>query len=239
MLLKVDQLSKRYGKRWVLQGINLVVEPGEIMGLLGRNGAGKTTTFKIIAGLIRPDSGRIYLDGKDITYLPVYKRARCGMGFLPQEPSVFQGLTVEENLQLILEFYEPDRRARRKLILQRLEEYGLLKLAKQKANTLSGGEMRRVEICRAMLLNPTLLMLDEPFTGIDPICVADLQGIIKDLKNRGVSILLTDHNVRDTLIITDRAYIIDEGLILAEGTREQIIGNPLVRQRYLGDRFQI
>src|SRR3990170_2898930 len=205
MLLNVDAVSKRYGKRTVVNGASLHIEMGEVVGLLGRNGAGKTTTFRMVVGLVTPNNGKISLSGKDITGLPIYRRARLGMGFLPQESSVFQRLTVEENLLAILETRERNRKAMQQMAMALLEEYGLSKLAKQMAFTLSGGETRRLEICRAMVTNPSLLLLDEPFSGVDPIAVSDLQSLIRKLKEKGIGVLLTDHNVRETLSITDRS----------------------------------
>lgn len=239
MLLRVEDVTKIYGKRRVVDGVSLQIKPGEIVGLLGRNGAGKTTTFNMVVGLVTPHAGKIFLGGENITRLPIYKRARRGMGFLPQETSVFQRLTVEMNLLAILETMELENKLRRKIALQLLEEYGLIKLARQKAYTLSGGETRRLEICRAMVTHPILLLLDEPFSGVDPIAVSELQGFIKKLKEKKVSVLLTDHNVRETLSIVDRAYIIDEGRLLAEGPRGQILNDPAVRQRYLGENFKM
>ena len=239
MLLNVDAVSKRYGKRTVVNGASLHIEMGEVVGLLGRNGAGKTTTFRMVVGLVTPNNGKISLSGKDITGLPIYRRARLGMGFLPQESSVFQRLTGEENLLAILETRERNRKAMQQMAMALLEEYGLSKLAKQMAFTLSGGETRRLEICRAMVTNPSLLLLDEPFSGVDPIAVSDLQSLIRKLKEKGIGVLLTDHNVRETLSITDRSYIIDDGTLLAEGSRDDILSNKLVRERYLGEHFRM
>ena len=236
-VLEAQDLVKVYGERKVVNGVSLAVEPGEIVGLLGRNGAGKTTTFRAIVGLIRVEGGTISLKGTDITNMPVYLRARMGMGFLSQEPSVFQRLTVEQNLLAILELIEAENRREQAHAL--LEEYGLAKLAKQKAYTLSGGEKRRLEICRSLLTHPAIILLDEPFAGVDPIAVSDLQGLIKQLKQKGISVLLTDHDVRETLQVTDRAYIINEGQVLAHGTRQELLDNPLVREKYLGQNFQI
>jgi lipopolysaccharide export system ATP-binding protein len=236
-VLEAQDLIKIYGERKVVNGVSLRVDPGEIVGLLGRNGAGKTTTFKAIVGLVRVEGGTISLKSTDITNLPVYLRARMGMGFLSQEPSVFQRLTVEQNLLAILELIKADHRKEQAHSL--LEEYGLAKLAKQKAYTLSGGEKRRLEICRSILTHPAIILLDEPFAGVDPIAVSDLQGLIKQLKQKGISVLLTDHNVRETLQVTDRAYIINEGQVLAHGSRQELLDNPLVREKYLGQNFQI
>lgn len=239
MLLKIENVSKIYGKRLVVNRVSISMDMGEIVGLLGRNGAGKTTTFNMVVGIVRPWKGKIFLNDEDLTYAPIYKRARKGMGFLSQEPSIFRGLTVEENLLAILEAHEKDAKFRRKITLQLLEEYGLIKLARQKAYTLSGGEARRLEICRAMVTNPALLLLDEPFSGVDPIAVSELQNFIRKLKEKSISVLLTDHNVRETLSIVDRAYIIDDGEILAEGPRDNILNNNLVREKYLGESFRM
>lgn len=238
-LLRVEQVTKIYGKRRVVDGVSLEVDPGEVVGLLGRNGAGKTTTFRMVVGLVRPNEGKIEFKGANVTRLPIYKRARRGIGFLPQEPSVFQRLTVEENLLAIMETCGVARRARRPQAMQMLEEYGLAKLARQKAYTLSGGETRRLEICRAMITSPLIVLLDEPFSGVDPIAVGELQGFIRRLKGRGISILLTDHNVMETLRICDRSYIIDEGRVLKKGPPTEIVADPLVRQKYLGNNFRM
>jgi len=240
LLLQATQLMKRYGDRTVVSSVNLEVREGEIVGLLGRNGAGKTTTFKMIMGLVSPNGGQVLFEGKDVTRTPVYKRATLGMGFLSQEPSVFQRLTVEENLLAILQVVAkkngaPHADRAREL----LEEYGLTRLARQKAHTLSGGEKRRLEICRALLTRPRIILLDEPFAGVDPIAVSELQGLIRNLRAKGISVLLTDHNVRETLQVTTRSYIIDHGEVLAQGTPEEIVNNPLVREKYLGEQFRM
>ncbi|HZE98175.1 MAG TPA: LPS export ABC transporter ATP-binding protein [Planctomycetota bacterium] len=238
-LLEVDGVSKIYGHRKVVDGVSLQVDQGEVVGLLGRNGAGKTTTFRMVIGIVRPNGGRIVFRGDVVTRLPIYKRARKGMGFLPQERSVFQRLTVEENLLAVLETrkeFKGDRRAR---AAEMLAEYGLTKIAAQKAYTLSGGETRRLEICRAMITNPSILMLDEPFSGVDPIAVGELQGFIRGLRDRGIGVLLTDHNVRETLNVCDRAYIINEGKVLKDGPPAEIEADPLVRQTYLGQNFRM
>jgi lipopolysaccharide export system ATP-binding protein len=247
MLLEIKELVKIYGQRRVVDGVSFNITEGEIVGLLGRNGAGKTTTFRMVTGLISPSSGEImfltHQKGKkkalDVKNLPMYKRALYGMGYLPQESSVFQNLSVEDNLLAILET-RPISRGRRLSEGKRLlNEFGLTKLAHQKASTLSGGETRRLEIARALITEPTLLLLDEPFSGVDPISVAEIQDIIKRLKSKGISILLTDHNVRETLAVTDRSYIIDEGQILCAGTPSEIMNNSLARQKYLGRDFSI
>lgn len=239
VLLQVEGLTKVYGHRKVVNGVDFDVCAGEIVGLLGPNGAGKTTTFKMTVGMVTPNGGRVWLDGKDVTRLPIYKRARAGMGYLAQESSIFLRLTVEENLLAILETLRMRRSERRRRAQELLHEYGLTHLAKQRADTLSGGEERRVEICRALVTGPKVMMLDEPFSGVDPIAVSDLQEIIRRLKRQGIGVLLTDHNVRETLSVTDRSYIIDEGKILCHGVPREIVSNPLARSRYLGDRFTL
>jgi lipopolysaccharide export system ATP-binding protein len=238
-LLEVDSVSKIYGKRKVVDGVSLQVARGEVVGLLGRNGAGKTTTFRMVIGIVRPNGGRIVFLGDVVTKLPIYKRSRKGMGFLPQERSVFQRLTVEENLLAVLETRTEFKGDRRKRAAEMLAEYGLTKIAEQKAYTLSGGETRRLEICRAMITNPSILMLDEPFSGVDPIAVGELQGFIRSLRERNIGVLLTDHNVRETLNVCDRAYIINEGKVLKTGTPAEIEADPLVRQTYLGHNFRM
>jgi len=238
-LLEVDSVSKIYGKRKVVDSVSLQVARGEVVGLLGRNGAGKTTTFRMVIGIVRPNGGRIVFLGEVVTKLPIYKRSRKGMGFLPQEHSVFQRLTVEENLLAVLETRAEFKGDRRKRAAEMLAEYGLTKLAGQKAYTLSGGERRRLEICRAMITNPSILMLDEPFAGVDPIAVDELQRFIRSLRDRNIGVLLTDHNVRETLNVCDRAYIINEGKVLKTGTPAEIGADPLVRQTYLGQNFRM
>jgi lipopolysaccharide export system ATP-binding protein len=239
-LLDALELTKIYGSRKVVNNVGIQVQEGEIVGLLGRNGAGKTTTFRMIMGLVIPDGGTIRFGALDVTRLPVYKRAALGMGFLSQEPSVFQRLTVEQNLLAILQVVARRNgsghgaRAR-----ELLDEYGLASLAGQKAFTLSGGEKRRLEICRALLTSPRIILLDEPFAGVDPIAVNELQGLIRSLRAKGISILLTDHNVRETLQVTTRSYIIDHGQVLAQGSPEEIVSNPEVREKYLGEQFRM
>lgn len=237
-LLQVESVSKVYGKRKVVDGVSLRVDPGEVVGLLGRNGAGKTTTFRMVIGLVKPNDGRIVFRGDVVTRMPIYKRSRKGMGFLPQERSVFQRLSVEENLMAVLETRKDMNGDRRARAAQMLAEYGLTKVASQKAYTLSGGETRRLEICRAMITNPSILMLDEPFSGVDPIAVGELQGFIRGLRDRGIGVLLTDHNVSETLRIVDRAYIINDGKVMADGPPEKIVADPLVRKTYLGENFR-
>ena len=238
-LLQVRDVTKIYGKRKVVDGVSLQVDRGEVVGLLGRNGAGKTTTFRMVIGLVRPNQGEIDFEGEPITRLPIYKRARRGMGFLPQEPSVFQRLTVEENLMAVLETRKDLNGDRRGRAGKLLEEYGLARLARQKAYTLSGGETRRLEICRAMITNPSIILLDEPFSGVDPIAVGELQGFIRSLRERGIGVLLTDHNVAETLRICDRAYIINDGRVLKTGPPSEIVADPLVRKTYLGENFRM
>ena len=239
LLLRVVEVTKIYGKRKVVDRVSIEVRHGEVVGLLGRNGAGKTTTFRMVIGLIRPNGGRIEFRGREITRQPIYKRARQGMGFLPQEPSVFQRLTVEQNLLAIMEACGVPRRERRPQAARLLEEYGLSKLSGQKGFTLSGGEARRLEICRAMITNPSIILLDEPFSGVDPIAVAELQGFIRHLRERGIGVLLTDHNVAETLRICDRAYIIYEGQVLKTGVPSEIVADPVVREKYLGENFRM
>ncbi len=235
--LEAIKLEKSYRKKKVLNGISLYVGKGEIVGLLGPNGAGKTTTFSLILGLIPQNAGQVFLDGEDITALPMYIRARKGLCLLPQEPSAFRKLSVEDNLFSIIETVGNAHSAMNDGVEKILEEFGLKELAKARAFTLSGGERRRLEIARALLTAPRFMLLDEPFTGIDPLAIQDLQEIILALKNKGIGILLTDHSVREALKITDRAYIIDGGRILKEGTPQELVGSEEVRKSYLGDDF--
>lgn len=232
-------LSKWFGDRKVVDSVSLDIQRGEIVGLLGPNGAGKTTSFHMIVGHIRPDRGRIFLEGEEITPLPMYKRCRLGLGYLPQEPSIFRKLSVEENLLAILETLELSRVERMRRLRSLLEELDLSRLARAPAATLSGGERRRLEITRALVTSPRYLLLDEPFTGIDPIAIEDIQGIVASLKERGIGILITDHNVRETLAITDRAYILYEGKILVSGTATELTQDPRAREIYLGERFSL
>ena len=232
-------LTKRYGRRDVVSKIDIEVHPGEVVGLLGPNGAGKTTTFSMMVGAIRPDAGRVYLAGEEITDLPMYRRARLGITYLPQEPSIFRKLSVADNVLAILETVEPDAAARRERLAELLAELGLADRAHQRGDSLSGGERRRVEITRALVLDPKFMLLDEPFSGIDPIAVIDIQKIVEQLKKRGIGIVVTDHNVRETLSICDRAYIITEGQIIRHGPPEEIAADPQVREIYLGENFQL
>lgn len=239
MLFQVTNLVKKYGSVRVVNDVSFEVNHGEIVGLLGRNGAGKTTTFRMAIGMLRPDEGRVYLNAKDITKLPMYQRARYGIGYLSQESSVFQKLTVEENLLAILETLKLNKSKRVEMANNLLEEFGLTRLRKQIASTLSGGEMRRLEISRALITAPSLILLDEPFSGVDPIAVNEIQEIIRKLKKKDIGILLTDHNVRDTLAVTDRSYLIDEGKIVASGQPEEITRDPIARQKYFGEKFSL
>ncbi len=238
-LLSAHNLIKRYGTRTVVDRVSFDVGHKEVIGLLGRNGAGKTTTFRMVIGMIRPDGGTVLFDGVDITHLPMYKRARRGMGYLSQEPSVFLRLTVEQNLMAILEQTRRTRSQRREEANRLLEQFGLTKTRRQKAFTLSGGERRKLEIARALITNPSLILLDEPFSGVDPIAVEDLQREIRQLREQmGKAILITDHNVQRTLEVCDRALIISEGQVLGQGTPRELINNPMVRQTYLGNTFK-
>ncbi|PJA27585.1 MAG: LPS export ABC transporter ATP-binding protein [candidate division Zixibacteria bacterium CG_4_9_14_3_um_filter_46_8] len=239
MKLQAQKLIKNYRRRTVVNEIDIEVNNGEIVGLLGPNGAGKTTTFYIITGFIRPDSGEVLLDSEEITKLPMYRRARLGIGYLPQEQSVFRKLTVEQNIMAILEMQKLKASERKNRCEELLGELDITHLAKNKAYTLSGGERRRVEIARAMVTNPQFMLLDEPFSGIDPITVEEIQKIIYKLKEKGLGVLITDHNVRETLSITDRAYIIFEGRILKSGTAEFLANDPEARKIYLGEKFRL
>jgi lipopolysaccharide export system ATP-binding protein len=237
--LHTEELTKSYGGRTVVRGVNLDISSGEVVGLLGPNGAGKTTTFSMVVGLVSPDSGRVLLDGADVTEDPMYVRARRGIGYLPQEASIFRGLTVEQNLLAILETLDLDSGARYRRMRELLAELGLTPLAKAPAFTLSGGERRRVEITRALVLSPQFMLLDEPFAGIDPIAVTDIQKIIFHLKSRGIGVLITDHNVRETLRITDRAYIVHDGVIFRSGTPGSLAADDEVKRIYLGADFRL
>ena len=237
--LRTQNLTKSYGGRTVVREVNLDVKSGEVVGLLGPNGAGKTTTFYMVVGLTPPDSGQVLLDGKEVTGDPMYVRARKGIGYLPQEPSIFRGLTVEQNILAILETLAMPRAARRARAAELLDELKLAPLASAPAHTLSGGERRRVEITRALVISPVFILLDEPFAGIDPIAVTDIQTIIFHLKARGIGVLVTDHNVRETLRITDRAYIIHDGAVFRSGTPDELAGDEDVKRIYLGADFRL
>ncbi len=237
--LRTDNLTKSYGGRTVVRGVSLDVQSGEVVGLLGPNGAGKTTTFYMTVGLTSPDSGRVIFNGEDVTDLPMYARARKGIGYLPQEPSIFRGLSVEQNIMAILETLDLDAAGRRERCKELLTELNLTSLAASPAYTLSGGERRRAEITRALVVSPKFLLLDEPFAGIDPIAITDIQKIIFHLKDRGIGVLITDHNVRETLRITDRAYIVHDGGIFHSGTPEALAADEEVRRIYLGAEFRL
>lgn len=237
--LAITNLGKHYNGRPVVRDISLNVQRGEAVGLLGPNGAGKTTTFYMITGLITPDYGNIILNNNDVTDLPMYRRARLGIGYLPQESSIFRGLTVEENIMAVLEIAEPLSEKRPLRLEELLGEFSVTHLRNAPALALSGGERRRVEIARALASNPSFILLDEPLAGIDPIAVSDIRDIVFHLKDRGIGVLITDHNVRETLDIIDRAYIIHDGAVLMEGTPEEIVGNEAVRKVYLGDKFSL
>jgi lipopolysaccharide export system ATP-binding protein len=235
--LLVDGIAKSYKRRQVVRSVSLTLHRGEAVGLLGPNGAGKTTVFYMITGLIRPDAGQIALDGYDITGLPMYRRARLGIGYLPQEASIFRGLSVENNIMAVLEVVEPDRRRRREELDQLLHEFRIDHLRKSPSIALSGGERRRCEIARALASRPSFMLLDEPFAGIDPIAVGEIQALVRHLTRRGIGVLVTDHNVRETLGLIDRAYIIAAGQVLTEGRPREIVENPDVRRLYLGEQF--
>jgi lipopolysaccharide export system ATP-binding protein len=237
--LATHGIEKSFGGRKVVKGVTVYVRRGEAVGLLGPNGAGKTTVFYMITGLIKADRGRIELDGYDVTGLPMYQRARLGIGYLPQEASIFRGLNVEENIRAVLEVVEPDRRRRDADLNALLEEFNIARLRKTPTIALSGGERRRVEIARALATRPSYMLLDEPFAGIDPIAVGDIQALVRHLTNRGIGVLITDHNVRETLGLTDRSYIIYSGEVLMEGRADDIVNNPDVRRLYLGEEFRL
>lgn len=239
LTLRAEGLTKHYRKRPVVHNVDVSVERGEIVGLLGPNGAGKTTTFYMIVGMVKPDAGRIFLGSKDITRLPMYKRARRGIGYLSQEASIFRHLNVEDNLHAILQFQKLSRAERHERVESLLSEFGLITVRKSKGYMLSGGERRRTEIARALATRPNFLLLDEPFAGVDPIAVEDIQDIVAGLKDRGIGVLITDHNVHETLAITDRAYLLYEGDIFTQGTAEALAADPEVRNRYLGEKFTL
>jgi lipopolysaccharide export system ATP-binding protein len=237
--LSCKDLVKIYSKRRVVDGISLVLRQGEMVGLLGPNGAGKTTTFYMLVGLIKPNNGSIYFNDMEITDLPLYRRAKFGISYLPQESSIFRGLTVEDNFRLILEFYYKDKNIINEKIEELLNEFGLNKVRKSYGYSLSGGERRKVEIARTMIINPKFLLLDEPFSGVDPITIEQIQIILKNLKNKNIGIIVTDHNVYETLKIVDRAYIISEGKVMVEGTPYEISNNELAKKYYLGQKFKL
>ena len=237
--LEVRSIAKAYDRRAVLHDVSLDVHRGEVVGLLGPNGAGKTTCFYSVMGLVKPDSGRIFLDGQDITDLPMYRRAILGLGYLPQETSIFRGLTVEQNIMAVLEVSEPQREARRERLERLLGEFGLTALRESPAMALSGGERRRCEIARALAADPSIMLLDEPFAGIDPISIADIRELVRELKKRDIGVLITDHNVRETLDIVDRACIIYDGQVLFAGTPEALVADQEVRRLYLGESFAL
>jgi lipopolysaccharide export system ATP-binding protein len=237
--LHVISIAKSYDKRSVLSDVSLSVDHGEVLGLLGPNGAGKTTCFYSIMGLVQPDAGRIMLDGEDITGLPMYRRAILGLGYLPQETSIFRGLTVEQNIGAVLEIVERDKVKRKERLQFLLDEFGLDRLRTSPAMALSGGERRRAEIARALAANPTIILLDEPFAGIDPLSISDIRELVKDLKRRGIGVLITDHNVRETLDIVDRACIIYDGRVLFAGSPQELVADENVRRLYLGESFEL
>jgi lipopolysaccharide export system ATP-binding protein len=237
-VLKIEHLKKKYKDKEVISDINLEIKSGEVVGLLGPNGAGKTTSFYMIVGLIKADGGRILLNDLDITKLPIYERANIGIGYLPQEPSIFKSMTVKNNIYSILEIIQKNKKERVKKLNSLLDEFSIKHLERSIASTLSGGERRRVEIARALASDPSFILLDEPFAGIDPIAVGDIMNIIKQLKNKGIGVLITDHNVRETLAIVDRAYIVYQGKILRSGNRKEIFSDDNVKKVYLGESFE-
>ncbi len=239
MRLHCSNLVKKYGSRTVVKGVSLEVEQGEIVGLLGPNGAGKTTSFYMITGLIKPNAGRIFLDNEEITTLPMYKRAQMGVGYLAQEASVFRKMSVEDNIMSVMEMSIPDAQERKERLETLIDEFGLHKVRKNQGIQLSGGERRRCEIARALALKPKFILLDEPFAGVDPIAVEDIQHIVANLKTKNIGIIITDHNVHETLAITDRAYLLYEGKILESGSAEVLANNPEVRKKYLGQNFEL
>ncbi len=239
MKLRAEDLHKKYGNKEVVKGVTLEVQQGEIVGLLGPNGAGKTTTFYMIVGIIKPNKGRIFLDDQEITHLPMHERAKLGIGYLAQENSVFRNLSVEDNIMAALEVSEPDRDKRKERLEELLLEFGLAEKRKRLGKLLSGGERRRTEIARALASNPKFILLDEPFAGVDPIAVEDIQRIVARLKNKNIGILITDHNVQETLAITDHTYLMYEGKILKHGTPEELANDELVRKVYLGQNFEL
>ena len=237
--LQVRNLRKSYKKRLVIRDVSISLGRGEVVALLGPNGSGKTTTFYAIAGLITPEAGQVAIDGRDVTSLPMYRRARLGIGYLPQEMSIFRGLSVEDNILAVLEIAEPDRHKRRERLEELLSEFSITHIRAAPALALSGGERRRVEIARCLAANPVYLLLDEPFAGVDPIAVAEIRHLVQDLKSRGIGVLITDHNVREALDIVDRAYILHDGKVLMTGTADEIVRDEMVRRVYLGENFKI
>lgn len=237
--LEISQLRKSYRKKTVIRDVSMSLNRGEVVALLGPNGSGKTTTFYAVAGLVTPEGGSVRVDGLDVTTLPMYRRAHVGIGYLPQEMSIFRGLSVQDNISAILDVAEPDRRKRRERLEELLSEFSIEHLRRVPALALSGGERRRVEIARCLAARPRYLLLDEPFAGVDPISVGDIRTLVADLKNRGIGVLITDHNVRETLEIVDRAYILHDGRVLMSGTPEDVVENENVRRVYLGDNFRI
>lgn len=238
-ILRAESLYKRYKKRYVVRDVSIEVKQGEVVGLLGPNGAGKTTTFYMIVGMIKPNAGKVFLDDVEITRMPMYKRARLGVSYLPQEPSIFRKLTVEENIMAVLQAMDLTPEERKERLEALLEDFGIAHIRKSKGYMLSGGERRRTEIARALATNPKFILLDEPFAGIDPIAVEDLMNIVANLKNKNIGVLITDHNVHETLSITDRAYLLFEGQILKEGTAEFLANDPEARKLYLGEKFRL
>lgn len=237
--LKITKLRKSYRKKLVIRDFSMELNRGEVVALLGPNGSGKTTTFYAVAGLVTPEGGNVILDGTDVTALPMYRRAQMGIGYLPQEMSIFRGLSVQENILAILEIVEPDRHKRRERLEELLSEFSIEHMRRAPALALSGGERRRVEIARSLAANPKYLLLDEPFAGVDPISVGDIRNLVSDLKKRGIGVLITDHNVRETLEIVDRAYILHDGQVLMSGTPQDVVQNENVRRVYLGENFRI
>jgi lipopolysaccharide export system ATP-binding protein len=237
--LCVDSIAKSYDRKVVLKDVSLHIDRGEVVGLLGPNGAGKTTCFYSVMGLVKPDSGRILLDGRDITGLPMYRRAILGLGYLPQETSIFRGMTVAQNIMAVLEVAEPDKKVRRQRLEQLLEEFHITRLRDAPAMALSGGERRRCEIARALAADPSIMLLDEPFAGIDPISISDIRDLVRELKKRDIGVLITDHNVRETLDIVDRACIIYAGQVLFAGSPQALVADPNVRRLYLGESFEL
>jgi lipopolysaccharide export system ATP-binding protein len=238
-LIRTEKLVKAYKGRKVVREVEINVKAGEIVGLLGPNGAGKTTSFYMIVGLVKPTSGKVFFNGKDVTTTPMYKRSRMGMGYLSQEPSIFRKLTVQDNVMAILETLPISHKERKQRLEQLLDDLKISKLAKQKAYTLSGGERRRLEITRALVTNPSIVLLDEPFSGVDPLAVNDVQDIVRDLRDQGLGVLITDHNVRETLAVVDRAYLLCEGQVLREGNSEFLVNDEVSRELYLGPRFSL